>query len=313
MNTHIPHASQLIYGCMGLGGTWDKSPLTDAHYRQACEVIETALDAGITVFDHADIYTLGKAERVFGEALRTNPDWRDKMVIQSKCGIRFADETGPKRYDFSPQWIVQSINGILTRLGLDYLDILLLHRPDPLVNWEQLGPCLNDIHKQGKFRFLGVSNMHAYQIELMRRHVDCPIITNQIEMSLQCRDWVEDGITTGNQTYAASNYASGTMEYCQLNGISLQAWGSLAQGRFSGNHAGPCLTTDIVAKLASQYAVSKEAIVLAWLTRLPCRIHPIIGTVSPERIKACAEVSDFRLTRAHWYSLLEAVRGAAVP
>ncbi len=159
MKNYFEHASSVVFGCMGLGGEWAASSYSSEHVKQANNAIEAALNAGITVFDHADIYTLGKAEKVFADVLKQNPDWRNNMIIQSKCGIRFEDETGPKRYDFSPAYITQSVDGILQRLNQEYIDILLLHRPDPLADLPALGECLTALHKAGKFRYLGVSNM----------------------------------------------------------------------------------------------------------------------------------------------------------
>ena len=143
LSHYFPNASKLVYGCMGLGGDWDSSPVTREHYTQARDVIETALENNITVFDHADIYTLTKAEQVFGQVLKDAPSLKDKMILQSKCAIRFEDEAGPKRYDFSAKWIKESVDGILSRLGIDQLDILLLHRPDPLIELSEVAQTIH--------------------------------------------------------------------------------------------------------------------------------------------------------------------------
>lgn len=316
MQTQQSQSSRLVYGCMGLGGSWDKSPITREHISQAAKVIDTALETGITVFDHADIYTMGKAEQAFGEVLKQAPSLRDNMILQSKCAIRFEDELGPKRYDFSAQWITQSVEGSLSRLNTENLDILLLHRPDPLMELDEVVTTLEQLIKDGKINQVGVSNMHGHQIQFLQQALSVPVRVNQLEMSLAYRDWLEDGVTTGSVHNRGLGYAPGTLEYCMQNNVQLQAWGSLAQGRFTGGNA----TTDAenatakrVAELAAEYATTSEAIVLAWLTRHPAMIYPVIGTVNPERIKACAKVSDVTLSRGHWYDLLVTARGEELP
>ena len=168
MNAHFPHASRLIYGCMGLGGGWNDKPATRADVSQARSIIDTVLDLDINVFDHADIYTFGKAETVFGEVLKQAPELKDKMIIQSKCAIRFEDDLGPKRYDFSANHIHTSVEGILSRLGIDQLDILLLHRPDPLMELDEVAGTLKLLQQQGKIKHVGVSNMHGHQINYLQ-------------------------------------------------------------------------------------------------------------------------------------------------
>ncbi|MFS1703297.1 aldo/keto reductase [Aestuariibacter sp. GS-14] len=313
MKHYFEHASSVVFGCMGLGGEWAADAYTAEHVKQATIAVEAALEAGITVFDHADIYTLGKAERVFADVLKANPSWRENMIIQSKCGIRFEDATGPKRYDFSPAYIAQSVDGILQRLNMESIDVLLLHRPDPLADLPALGECLSNLHAQGKFRYLGVSNMHWYQIEALQEVVSFPIIANQLEMSLAYRDWVEDGMMANSALNRHSGYTAGTLEYCQRKNVQLQAWAPLAQGKYSGRGPADCSTSALVSKLAAEYGVSPEAIVLGWLMRHPANIQPVIGTTNPARIAACAQAMHTQLSREHWYALLESARGQEVP
>ncbi|MCW8109202.1 aldo/keto reductase [Alteromonas ponticola] len=316
LKTIYPHASKLIYGCMGLGGGWDTPHYDQSHIKQAEKIINIAIETGITVFDHADIYTHGKAEAVFGEVLKKTPSLRDSVILQSKCAIRFSDNHGPKRYDFSPEWITSSVENSLKRLHTEQLDILLLHRPDPLMEPELLAEALCRLKNAGKIAHLGVSNMHAHQIEFLNKTLDMPIIVNQLEMSLAHRDWLEDGITTGSSLNRQMGYAAGTLEYCWLNHVQLQAWGSLAQGRFSGKVT-ECIkdeaTRALVLQLAEKYSSSPEAIVLGWLIRHPIGIQPVVGTTHPERIRACAEVDKLTLSREDWYALLQSVRGDEVP
>lgn len=316
LSHYFPNASKLVYGCMGLGGDWDSSPVTREHYTQARDVIETALENNITVFDHADIYTLTKAEQVFGQVLNDAPSLKDKMILQSKCAIRFEDEAGPKRYDFSAKWITESVDGILSRLGIEQLDILLLHRPDPLIELSEVAQTIHDLQASGKIKHLGVSNMHGHQIAFLQSALDTPIVANQLEMSLAFRDWVEDGITTNSAHNRNMGYAPGTIEHCMLNKVQLQAWGSLAQGRYTGGNAEfeeDVATAALVTKLAAEYGVSPEAIVLGWLMRHPAGIQPVIGTTNLQRIRQCTEATNVTLSREHWYALLESARGSDVP
>ncbi|GGW83362.1 aldo/keto reductase [Alteromonas halophila] len=316
MQNYFPASSPLVYGCMGLGGSWDESPLSASHVSQARSIIETALQAGITVFDHADIYTLGKAESVFGEVLKADPSLRDAMIIQSKCAIRFADAHGPKRYDFSAGWIKHSVEGSLRRLAIEQLDILFLHRPDPLMQLEEVAGTLADLQSEGKIKHVGVSNMHGHQLAYLQSALATPIIANQLEMSLAFRDWIEDGITTHSPHNRNMGYASGTLEYCMQNNVQLQAWGSLAQGRYTGGQPtsdADRATQQRVKQLAADYGVSAEAIVLAWLRRHPANIQPVVGTTTPSRLTACCEATGISLSREHWYELLECARGQEVP
>ncbi|WP_086934495.1 aldo/keto reductase [Agarilytica rhodophyticola] len=314
----LPNASSLVYGCMGLGGEWQESNIADSHYKQANEVIEVALEAGINVFDHADIYRLGKAEKVFGRVLKERPSLRDKMFIQSKCGIRFQDDIGPKRYDFSKQWLVQSVEGSLARLGIEQLDILLLHRPDPLMEPGEVAEAFEVLREQGKVKFFGVSNMHIHQIAYLQSYLDAPLIANQIEISLQQLAWLDEGVMAGNPKGSDLNFTSGTLEHCRKNGIQLQAWGSLCQGLFSGrditNEPEHIQTTaSMVASLADKYNVSLEALILAWLMKHPANIQPIIGTTKIDRITACSQSSSINISREDWYSLYVSARGDELP
>lgn len=311
---HFPAASRLVFGCMGLGKSSEYNLCSQDDITRATAAFDTALASGITVFDHADIYSNGAAETVFSRVIANHPDWLNNMIIQSKCGIRFADDKGPKRYDFSADWIQTSLDGILSRLNIEQLDVFLLHRPDPLVEFTTLANCLNALHRAGKFQCIGVSNMHWYQIDALQQHLSMPVIVNQIEMSLAKRDWLESGIGTSGIADEQSSYAPSTIEHHQRHEIQLQAWGPLAQGIFSGrNRTTTCNTSRLVAELAEVYEVSKEAIILAWLIRHPAKIQPVLGTTHPERIMACALATSIALSREHWDALFESARGHDVP
>ena len=164
LSTYIRNNSPLVFGCMSLGGGWNVNPLSQEDIRQAHQVIDAALEAGITLFDHADIYTHGKAEQAFGEVLKQRPELKQHISLQSKCGIRFASTNEPQRYDFSRQWITNSVDGILKRLQIEQLDVLLLHRPDPLMQVEEVAETFNQLQQSGKVKHFGVSNMQQHQM-----------------------------------------------------------------------------------------------------------------------------------------------------
>lgn len=313
-----PNASQLVYGCMGLGGGWNNNPISNDDIQQCHRIIDTVLTEKINVFDHADIYTFTKAETVFGNVLAERPELRSHMIIQSKCGIRFEDNTGPKRYDFSQAHITQSVDGILKRLNCDYLDLLLLHRPDPLMDPREIANTLSSLEKSGKVKHFGVSNMHLHQMQFLNHYLEKPLVVNQIEMSLSQLNWLNEGVLAGQHAGADVNFAAGTLEYCQTHDIQLQSWGSLSQGLFTGQDlsAQPHSiqsTANLVAQLASEYQCSKEAIVLAFIQRHPANIQPTIGTTSLDRITACAQAAQITLSREHWYQLFVTARGNELP
>lgn len=313
-------ASRLVLGCMGFGGNWDNSPISAKNILKAEQAIDVALSSGITMFDHADIYTMGKAEEVFGKVLKSQPSLREKMVIQSKCGIRFKDETAPGRYDFSKEHIINSVDGILKRLEIDYLDVLLLHRPDPLMDPEEVAEVFNRLEISGKVRHFGVSNMNTGQIQLLQAYCDVPIIVNQLEMSLNKLDWVDQGVLVNQKAGLTTHFTDGMLEYSMVNDIQIQAWSPLARGIFTGNVTdhpteAEIKTIKLVENMANEKETSKEAIMLGWLMRHPAKIQPVIGTTNPERIKNCQDAirqSDL-MTREEWYSLYVTSRGTVLP
>ncbi|MCQ8890678.1 aldo/keto reductase [Pseudoalteromonas carrageenovora] len=315
---HLPHVSKLVFGCMGLGGGWNKDAITSAHLKQTHECIDNAFEGGINFFDHADIYTFGKAEQVFGKALSERPELREKMYIQSKCGIRFEDEQGPKRYDFSAKWIEESVEGSLKRLNTDYLDVLMLHRPDPLMEVDEIAQIFSCLQESGKVRNFAVSNMQQHQMNFLQHALDMPIVANQIEASLQKHQFVDEGVYAGNADGKDLNFTPGSVEYCRHFDIQIQSWGSLCQGLYTGSDLSNASQADIntsilVNKLAALYETSPEAIVLAWLFRHPVSIQPIIGTTNAKRIAASCDAVNVELSREHWYALYVSAKGHELP
>ena len=315
---YLPNVSKLVFGCMGLGGGWNKYPITSTHLKQTHECIDNAIEGGINFFDHADIYTFGKAEQVFGQALSERPELREHIYIQSKCGIKFADEKGPKRYDFSADWIEQSVENSLKRLNTQYLDVLMLHRPDPLMEVDEVARVFSCLKESGKVKHFAVSNMQQHQMNFLQHALDMPIVANQIEASLQKHQFIDEGLYAGNSDGKDINFTPGNIEYCRSFDIQIQSWGSLCQGLYTGGDLSNASQADIntsilVNKLAAIYGTSAEAIVLAWLLRHPASIQPIIGTTNAKRIKASCEAINVHLSREHWYALYESAKGCEVP
>jgi predicted oxidoreductase len=303
---------------MGLGGSWNDAPYGPAEVDQAVAAIDAARQLGITLFDHADIYRRGKSEQVFGDVLAATPGLREQLLIQTKCGIRQAGDGLPGRYDFSAGHILASVNGSLQRLRTDYVDILLLHRPDPLMDVAELAGAVGRLMEEGKVRALGVSNMSAAQISHLQDRLETPIVANQLEMSLGKRAWVESTVLVNRDTGFDAGFPHGTLEHAATHGIEIQAYGSLAQGLYSGRPSGTAAdlaTTGLVQALAQGWNTTAEAVVLGWLMRHPARISPVIGTSNPARIAACADAPRIaaEMSREAWYALWTEARGAAMP
>ena len=305
--------SRIGYGCMQMGGSWDQSPLTAELVKNAEQLLITALEHGINLYDHADIYCVGKSEKVFGELLKRRPSLRSRIVIQSKCGIRFKDdpESGlPARYDFSYDHIIQSTEQSIRRLNCDYLDLMMLHRPDPLMEPEQVAAAIDHLYSSGKVKAFGVSNHSAAQIALLQHFLDQPIVVNQLELSLLNHYLISDGIQVNSKL--PTNYSvAGILDYCRLHGIRVQAWSPLAGGKLFGSEQP--LASAYIQSLAYEKETSPEAIVLSWLLRHPAGIQPIVGTTQAQRLVSACESDRVDLSREQWYQLLEIVRGVPVP
>ena len=312
LGTTALEVSRIGQGCMRLSS----DPAV------AVATIRAALDAGIRFFDHADIYGRGERERTFSAVWREFPGLRSQIVIQSKCGIRFAGDTGPnapKRFDFSYEHILASVEGSLHRLGTDYLDILLLHRPDALVEPAEVARAFSALYQQDKVRYFGVSNHTPGQIELLRRWVDQPIVANQLQLSIAHTHLIDEGLVMNRADWPTPLRGEGTLDYCRLHDITIQAWTPLAAGMLTGKPlpetADPSVarTASLVAELAADKGVSREAIAIAWLLRHPAGIQPIIGTTNPSRIQAACQADGVTLSREEWYRLLIAGRGQELP
>ncbi|WP_069386877.1 aldo/keto reductase [Cellulosimicrobium cellulans] len=277
-------------------------------------LVRTARDAGITFLDHADVYgdDLHGCERRFAEAMALSPAERDEWVIQSKAGIV---PDGPY-FDFSYDHLVESVHGSLEALRTDHLDVLLLHRPDALVEPEEVARAFSDLHAAGKVRAFGVSNHTPGQIELLRRYVEQPIVANQLQLSITHAPLVAQGVASNMAALDQSvSRDAGTLDYCRLHDITVQAWSPFQAGFFTGTFLGspeyPELNA-VIDRLAARYDVPPIAIATAWVTRHPARMQVVLGTTTPERVAGAAQGSDVPLTRAEWYELFRAA-GHTVP
>jgi predicted oxidoreductase len=278
------------------------------------ELVRTARDAGISFFDHADVYgsALHGCETRFAEAMQLTPSEREQIVLQTKAGI-VGD--GPY-FDFSYEHIVESVNGSLAALGTDYIDILLLHRPDALVEPDEVARAFDELSAAGKVRAFGVSNHTPGQIELLRRSVSQPIVANQLQLSVTHAPLVAHGVASNMQALDQSiSRDSGTLDYCRLNDITVQAWSPFQAGFFTGTFLGspehPELNA-VIDRIAAQYDVPAIAVATAWITRHPAQMQVVLGTTSPERVAGAALGSDLPLTRAEWYEMFRAA-GYTVP
>ncbi|WP_211225522.1 aldo/keto reductase [Amycolatopsis nigrescens] len=311
---------ELVYGCMGLGGAWSDDPLTAEDVDQAERAVLAALETGISWFDQADIYRRGKSETVLGRVLARHPSLRERMRVQTKCGIRLGEDGLEAAYDLSRASIVERVHGSLDRLGTEFVDVLLLHRPDPLMEPEEVAAACTELRSAGKVGAFGVSNMSAAQLGFLQAHLDEPLVVNQLEMSLRKRDWLEAGVLVNHPDGAAVSFPEGTIEYCRAHDVRLQAWGALAKGVYTGardpeRSAADERTAALIADLAADKGSTPEAILLGWLMRHPAGIEPVIGTADPDRIRACGGAAEqaAKMSRAEWYALYTAARGGPVP
>ena len=309
--------SRIAFGCMRLVGPVS---LTDRNRPTAITAIRAALEEGINLFDHADIYGRGRCEEAFSAIWKDNPNLRSQIILESKCGIRLPGDpvpTSPGRYDFSYEHILKAVEGSLRRLKTDYLDLLLLHRPDALVEPAEVARAFDELQASGKVRFFGVSNHDAAQIELLRRWVKQPFVVNQVELSIAHPHLINEGIVVNQNNPSWPVRGNGTLEYCRLHDITLQAWSPVAGGAIltdsASNDERVSTVSRLIAAMAWEKGVSREAIAIAWLLRHPAGIQPILGTTKPDRIRASCEADHIELSREEWYRLFSAGRGAPMP
>lgn len=284
-------ATRIALGCMRM---------SDLEGKQAEEVVGTALDLGINFFDHADIYGGGLSELRFRDAIKHLNVNRDKMIIQSKCGIREG------YFDFSKEYILSSVDGILERLGTEYLDFLILHRPDVLVEPEEVAEAFTKLRAEGKVKHFGVSNQNRFQMELLQSYLDEPLAVNQLQLSPAHTPMFDAGLNVNMLNKASIEHDDGIVDYCRLKRVTIQAWSpfqiDLSRGLFV-NHPDYKELNETIAKLAKNYNVSSEAIVIAWILRHPAKMQAIVGSMNPSRLKAIDKANNIALTREEWYDI----------
>jgi predicted oxidoreductase len=265
--------------------------------------VRTALENGINFFDHADIYGGGRSEEVFGRLLSKQPELREKMFIQSKCGIRQGF------FDFSKEYILSAVDGILTRLHTDHIDSLLLHRPDALMEPEEVNEAFNELKAAGKVRHFGVSNMNRYQMDLLKSGVEEELCANQVQLSIVHTPLFDAGLNINMADNPAVMRDGGTLEYCRMNSMAIQTWSPLQVGYFAGTFLNderyPELNK-LMDELCGKYGVGKDVIAYAWNLRYPAKMQVITGTSKPERLADAAKAADLELTRQEWYALYRA-------
>ncbi|EAF6222333.1 aldo/keto reductase family oxidoreductase [Listeria monocytogenes] len=287
-------ASEISLGCMRMA---------DLSKEDANKVINTALENGIDFFDHADIYGGGKSEEVFADAIDMNATIREKMILQSKCGIR------QEFFDFSKEHIIASVEGSLKRLKTDYLDTLLLHRPDTLFEPEEVAAAFTELEKSGKVRHFGVSNQNPGQIELLKKYVDQELIANQLQFSIMHTGMIDTGFNVNMTIDPSLDRDGGILEYSRLNNMTIQAWSPFQYGFFEGvfldNDKFPELNK-VIDKIATDKGVTNSAIAVAWIQRHPASFQTVVGTMNPGRIADIAKASDVTLSREEWYEIYRA-------
>lgn len=265
---------------------------------QVKSLIETALECGIDLFDHADIYGGGRSEELFGEVMTSS--LREKIKIQTKCSIRKGF------YDYSAEHILSSVDGSLKRLKTDYIDMLLLHRPDTLMEPEEVAEVFNKLHASGKVKNFGVSNHNPMQIELLQKYTEHKIIANQLQLSITNTGMIDSGLNVNTQNPRAIDRDGSVLEYCRLKDITIQAWSPFQYGFFDGiflnNDKFPELNK-VLDRIAAEKNISNSALAIAWILRHPAKMQPIIGTTNKERLKDFSTATEVSLSREEWYEI----------
>lgn len=278
-------------------------------------LVRTAREAGIDFLDHADVYggELHQCEARFAEAMQLSSSEREQVTLQTKAGIV---PSGPY-FDYSYEHLIESVEGSLTALQTDYIDILLLHRPDALVEPEEVARAFDELHASGKVRSFGVSNHTPRQIDLLAKHLNQPIVANQLQLSITHSTFIAQGVSANMQgtDQAIVRDGGGILDYCRLHDITVQAWSPFQAGFFDGVFLGNPEHAElnaVIDRLAAKYDVAPEAIATAWITRHPAQMQVVLGTTTPQRVTDSAAGSEIPLTRPEWYELFRAA-GWIVP
>ena len=286
--------SNISLGCMRMG---------NLSKQDAANVINNAMELGVNFFYHADIYAGGKSEEIFAEAIDMNPTTREKMYIQTKAGIRKG------YFDFSKEHILNAVDGSLKRLKTDYIDVFLLHRPDALVEPEEVAEAFTELKNSGKVRHFGVSNHNPKQIELLNKYVEQDLIANQLQLSVMHTGLIDAGVQVNTIYENGIAQDGGILDYSRLNDMTIQAWSPFQYGTFEGvfidNEKFPSVNAKL-QEISEKYGVNKSTIAVAWILRHPAKIQTVVGTMNPERLANIAKATDIVLTREEWYEIYRA-------
>ena len=277
--------------------------IEDKSVKEVEELVETALSVGINAFDLADIYGRGRCEELLGLVLKNRPDLREEMWIQSKCGIRIEEFT---YFDFSKDYIIKSVDGILQRLKIDHLDSLLLHRPDALMESDQVAEAFDLLYKQGKVRNFGVSNQNPMMMELLKKDVKQPLAVNQLQLSAAFTPGFESGFHVNMEDSQAAMRDGSIFEYCKLHDVVIKAWSVLQFGYFKGNFVGNekfQALNQVLDRLAIKYGVTSSTIAISWILRYPAKMQAVVGTTNPKHLREVSQAANFSLTRKEWYEI----------
>lgn len=277
--------------------------IEDKSVKEVEELVETALSVGINAFDLADIYGRGRCEELLGLVLKNRPDLREEMWIQSKCGIRIEEFT---YFDFSKDYIIKSVDGILQRLKIDHLDSLLLHRPDALMESDQVAEAFDLLYNQGKVRDFGVSNQNPMMMELLKKDIKQPLAVNQLQLSAAFTPGFESGFHVNMEGSQAAMRDGSIFEYCKLHDVVIQAWSVLQFGYFKGNFVGNekfQALNQVLDRLAIKYGVTSSTIAISWILRYPAKMQAVVGTTNPKHLREVSQAANFSLTRKEWYEI----------
>lgn len=275
--------------------------ISDMSEKEVYAFVDTALSYGANFFDHADIYGGGKSEEVFGKAIL--PSMRENIIIQTKCGIRSG------QFDFSYDHIVNSVDGSLKRLGTDYIDVLLLHRPDALMEPEEVAKAFDYLKSSGKVRHFGVSNQNPYQMQLLQNALTMPICANQLQFGVMHTPMIQSGINVNMYNESGVNRDGGVLDFCRLNKITIQPWSPMQYGFFKGcfiDNEKFSELNETLQKIGDKYGVSKTTMAFAWILRHPAKMQPVTGTTNRTRLADCLKASDIQITREEWYEIYRA-------
>ena len=319
---------QIAFGTASFGDQNSANSYCQDDIKEAQLALETVIELNINYIDTANVYQNGNSEMILGELLKQDKSLRDKIVLQSKCGIKYSGKNQNRYYDTSKKGIVCAVEKSLLRLNTDRLDVLLLHRPDPLMDPVEVSQAFEKLHTQGKVLHFGVSNFTPYQIQNLKEYFTFPIIANQIQFNLMQTVILDAGIE-GFQENINPHGVHGTLEYCKINNIRVQAWSPIVRGILTGGkidtslsialtskrglHTQISRTKKILIEISKKYDTSPESVLISWILKHPSKVLPLLGSPDPKILKACADGKNIYLSREDWFNLYRIARKKEIP